>query len=85
MPTVSVYNMNKPAPRWFRKMKRAIMILLVAANTMIASWGLADQLLVTRLQMWCTTGVIAILEALEMLLANGDEYITQKSENDQGT
>lgn len=48
------------------------MILLVAANTMIGSWGLEDPLLVARLQMWCTIGTIAVLEALEIVLANGE-------------
>lgn len=68
--------MKKPAPRWFRKLKKAILILVLAANAMIASWGLTDQLLVTRLQLWCTMGIGAILEALEAVLANGDDYVS---------
>lgn len=75
MPVFSVQNISKPAPRWFRKTKKATMILVVAANTMIASWGLADQLFVTRLQLWCTIGIAALLEALESLLSNGEEYV----------
>lgn len=41
---------------------------------MIGSWGLKDPLLVARLQLWCTVGIIAILEAFEAVLANGEEY-----------
>lgn len=67
-------NYKKPAPKWFRKVKKAVMILTVAANVMIGSWGLKDPLLVARLQLWCTVGIIAILEALEAVLANGEEY-----------
>jgi hypothetical protein len=81
MASFSFKNASRPAPKWFRKTKRAVMILLVAANAMIASWGLENQLLVTRLQLWCTTGAIAILEALELILANGEEYI-ETEEND---
>lgn len=72
--TLSTDNVHKPAPRWFRRVKKAVLILTVAANAMIASWGLTDQLMVTRLQLWCTVGIVAILEALEALLANGEDY-----------
>ena len=72
--TLSINNHTKPAPKWFRKTKKAILTLTVAANAMIGSWGLKDPLLVARLQLWCTVGIIAVLEALEVLLANGEEY-----------
>jgi len=72
--TLSTDNLNKPAPRWFRRLKKAVLILTVAANVMIGSWGIKDALLVARLQLWCTVGIVAILEAFEALLANGDDY-----------
>lgn len=85
MATLSLKNVSRPAPKWFRKTKRAIMILVVAANTMIGSWGLKDPLLVARLQMWCTIGMIALMEALEIFLANGDEYIETEDNANTGT
>jgi hypothetical protein len=75
--TVSIKNRTKPAPKWFRKTKKAIGVLTLAANAMVQSWGLPDPLLVTKIQLWCTLGIAAILEAFEILLANGEEY-TQK-------
>lgn len=72
--TIKLSNHARPAPRWFRKLKKAVLILVVAANAMIGSWGLQDALLVARLQLWCTLGIGAILEALEAVLANGEEY-----------
>lgn len=74
--TVSVNNVNKPAPKWFRRLKKALGILTVAANVMISSWGFQDVVLTTKLQLWCTVGIGAILEALEALLANGDDYVS---------
>jgi hypothetical protein len=71
--TLSPKNIKKPAPRWFRKSKKAILILTLAANAMVQSWGLQDPLLVARVQLWCTLGIGAVLEALEALLANGEE------------
>lgn len=78
MALVSLNNISKPAPRWFRKGKKAVLIIVVAANAMIASWGLEDQLLAARLQLWCTIGFGALAEALESLLANGEEYVSTK-------
>jgi hypothetical protein len=75
MATLSLKNASRPAPKWFRKTKRAVMILLAAANTMIAAIVQDNQQLVTTIQMWATTGAIAIFEALEIFLANGEEYI----------
>ena len=72
--TIKLANTSKPAPKWFRKTKKAVIILTVAANVMISSWGIKDQLLAARLQQWCTVGIIAILEAFEAVLANGEEY-----------
>lgn len=78
--TVKISNVNKPAPRWFRKTKKAVGILTLAGNVMIQSWGLPDPLQVARIQLWCTIGIGAILEALEALLANGEEYKTSDDE-----
>lgn len=72
--TISLDNHSKPAPKWFRRFKKAVLTLTVAANAMIGSWGLEDPLLVARLQLWCTVGIIGILESMEALLANGEEY-----------
>lgn len=78
--TISLENMTKPAPRWFRRSKKAIHILVVAANTMVASWGFPDELLVVRLQLWCTIGIHAVMEALEAVLSNGEEYVQTKDD-----
>lgn len=78
--TISKENINKPAPKWFRKFNRAVGILTLAANVMIAGWGFADELATVRLQLWCTVGIGAIMEALNALLANGDDYISNHPE-----
>lgn len=81
--TVKLSNAAKPAPKWFRKAKKAVAILTVAANVMIGSWGLENPLLVARLQLWCTVGIIAILEAFEAVLANGEEYAKVETTENQ--
>ena len=82
--TLNVNNSKKPAPKWFRKTKKAVGILTLAANVMIQSWGLPDPLLVAKIQLWCTIGIGALLEALEVFLANGEEYTTTSDNNTNG-
>jgi hypothetical protein len=73
MPTLSIQNISKQAPRWFRRLKKAILILTLAANAMIASYGFSD-VITTRIQLWCTIGIGALLEAIEALLKDdGDD------------
>ncbi|THU34233.1 hypothetical protein FAM09_24760 [Niastella caeni] len=73
MATLSLNNAKHPAPKWFRKTKKAIQILTVAANVMVAQWGFQDQLLTTKLQLWCTIGIAAVLDAFETLLKDDGE------------
>jgi hypothetical protein len=80
--TLSTKNSNKPAPKWFRKMKKAIGVLTLAANAMVQAWGLPDPLLVAKIQLWCSLGIGAVLEALEIILANGEEYAPVTNPND---
>lgn len=79
MPLLSIDNIGKQAPRWFRRAKKAILIITMAANAMIASWGFEDQLLTARLQLWCTMGIGALLEAIEALLK--DDTIESPSQS----
>jgi hypothetical protein len=71
--TVSMNNIGHPAPRWFRRTKKAILIMTMAANAMIASYGFTDELLTARLQLWCTIGIGALLESIEALLKDDEE------------
>lgn len=77
MPTLSLKHIGKQAPRWFRRLKKSILILTLAANGMVASYGFEDQLLVTRLQLWCTMGIGALLEAIEALLKDDGEDLAE--------
>ena len=78
--TVSLQNIGKPAPIWFRKWKKAIGILTVAGNLMVSQWTFSDPAQALKLQLWLTIGIGAILEALEVLLANGEVYAPANAE-----
>jgi hypothetical protein len=78
--SVSISNGSKPAPKWFRKLKKAIGILVIAANAMIAQWGLPTTETL-KLQLWFTIGIGAVLEAMEVMLANGEEYTSTQNFN----
>lgn len=76
--SVSIKNLNKPAPKWFRKLKRAVSLLSDTAVVMLLSMGQAENSLVI---LWCRVGISGIMNALEIILANGEEYTqTEKTE-----
>lgn len=77
MPILSLNHIQYQAPRWFRRFKKAVLTLTLAANGMIASWGLPDQLTTTRWQLWCTIGIGALMEAIEALLKDDPENPSQ--------
>lgn len=64
-------NISKPAPRWFRKAKRAALVLTGATITILMSMGYEEN---STLLLFISIGVGAILEATEIMLANGQEY-----------
>jgi hypothetical protein len=78
MATLSFNNIGKQAPRWFRRLKKSILILTLGANAMISSYGLPD-MITTRIQLWCTIGIGVILEAIEALLKDDGEDSQQQA------
>lgn len=73
--TFSSGNINKPAPRWFRKLEMGVcMILIPAAITVLQSAGLDDKLS-TRLQLYLSVGVVALFKFMGIMLANGEDYV----------
>ncbi|NCT92956.1 MAG: hypothetical protein GXC72_00905 [Chitinophagaceae bacterium] len=72
-----IENTKKPAPRWFRKTKRAAEMLSDTAIVMLISMGYAENSLV---MLWLRVGLSGILNTLEMVLANGEEY-TKTTDN----
>ena len=69
--SVSRRNINKPAPRWFRKTKSALTILGDTAVIMLLAMGYAENSLVMLI---CRVGLSGALQALEAILSNGEVY-----------
>lgn len=85
MGKLTVNNGSKPAPRWFRKLKKGIGILTLAANVMVAQWPSADEHLKTQIQLWCTIGIGALLEFFDVMLANGEVYAMEDTKTESVT
>lgn len=69
--TFSADNTGKPAPKWFRKLKKALTILSDTAVVMLLSMGHAEN---SFIMLWCRVGLSGILESCEAMLANGEVY-----------
>lgn len=73
--TVKLSNAQKPAPRWWRKLERAMLIAFIpAAVTIIQGFQFEDELFATRLMLYVNIGLVAIIKGVGMILANGEEY-----------
>lgn len=76
--TVSFNNASKPAPRWFRKMKKAVTLLADTACVMLLAMGHAENSLI---MLWCRVGISGLLQSLEVILANDEVYaLPEKTE-----
>jgi hypothetical protein len=73
MATLSLKNATHPAPKWFRKLKAFCLTIALGLNAMIASYPVKNEQLKMRIQLWCTIGVVYILEGAEKLLKDDEE------------
>lgn len=76
--TASINNANKPAPKWFRKTKRALTMLSDSAIVMLLARGYTENSVV---MLWIRVGLSGVLNTLEVVLANGEEYAPSNQQN----
>lgn len=72
--TFKVENANRPAPGWWRKMENILLMVLIPAATGIISGVVENTVLAAKLLLWINTGLVAIVKAVGMMLANGEAY-----------
>lgn len=60
--TISRKNINKPAPVWFRKLKKAITVLSDTAAVMLLAMGYADNSLAMLIVRIAISGVLNSME-----------------------
>ena len=84
MPTkISAESIYKPAPKWWRKLERALLIVLIpSAVMMLQSWEFDNELKATRLILIINTGLVAIVKAVGMFMSNGEEYVKVEEEKE---
>ena len=75
--TISTKNINKPATRWFRKLKSASGYLVDGAIIMLLAMGNKDS---SFLMLLLRVGYSRVMAAAESLLANGDDYVSNQTD-----
>ena len=68
-------NASKPAPKWFRKFKKIYTNTENAAVVILLSMGHTES---SFLLVCIKTGSSLLLENMETLLANGDDYVSNQ-------
>lgn len=84
MPTTfTAKNRHKPAPKQWRKFENGmLMILIPAATLMIQGWGFKDQALATKLNLFVSTGLVALIKFIGVMIANGEDYAPSAPKQD---
>lgn len=75
-----IQNANKPAPRWYRKFKKIFSNVENFVLTLLMIQGTAADAPVLLIIKLCTS---FILNNLDTLMANGEDYITVDGAGDQ--
>ena len=76
-----IQNINKPAPRLYRKFENALLILIIPAVVMVlTNWGFKDEVLLNRLLLIVNVLLVAIIKGIGMIIANGEVYAKEKKQ-----
>ncbi len=78
--TKLIQNANKPAPRWYRKFKKIFSNIENFVLTLLMIQGTAADAPILLVIKLCTS---FILNNLDTLMANGEDYIRVDNEGDQ--
>lgn len=81
--TFKASNAGKPAPHWWRKLENGLlMILIPSVVAMLMGWGFDDESRANRVILLINTGLVAVIKFVGVMLANGDEYLRKKDEEE---
>lgn len=70
-------NVGKPAPKWWRKLENGLlMVLIPAAVAMLMGWGFQNPSKADRAILLINTGLVALIKFIGMMLADGDDYVS---------
>lgn len=78
-----VANSRRPAPKFYRKFENMMIIVLIPAIVFVINdWGFANELKAKRILLIVGTLLPAVIKGVGMIMANGDDYVEPKKEND---
>jgi hypothetical protein len=63
---------HKPAPRWFRKLKKALTLLADTACVILLTMGFQEN---SFLMLCLRVGLSGVLQSLEIILSGDEEYV----------
>jgi len=72
--TFSPDNSNRPAPTCWRKLENILLVILIPAATTIIMGAVDDPNKSAKLVLYINTGLVAVIKAVGIMLANGQVY-----------
>lgn len=71
---VSQTNLNVPAPKWWRKLENALLIILIPAIVLVlTNWGFEDEKKLNRILLLVNVLLTAVVKAIGLILAEEPE------------
>lgn len=72
---MSMDGILKPAPLWWRRLERSLLIVFIpAAVIVVQSWGFDDDLKTARALLIINVVLTAVIKGVGMMLSNGEIY-----------
>ena len=75
--TIGTSNINKPAPKWWRKLDDAVLFIFIPVATLVLQgWGFKEeqQKNVDRANLIIAVALPIFMKGMGKILANGEEY-----------
>jgi len=76
--TIKTSNCNLPAPKYWRKLEDALLMLIIPATVaVLMGWGFKDEAFLNKILLLVNTLLVAVIKAIGMVLANGQVYASK--------
>lgn len=77
--TISRKNLNIPAPKFWRKIENALLIILIPAIVLVlTNWGFKDEVQLNRILLIVNVLLVAVVKAIGLIIAEDPENVKRK-------
>lgn len=72
-------SLQKPAPKWWRKLENGLLIILIPAAVTIIMGSVSDPNRAAKLTLYINIGFVALIKFIGNLISNGEVYAPENT------